>query len=111
MVSLIDACEMPSALPPRLVLLKSRVMEHRTAFDLNEVVSVDPSSTPRTFLDPAVTVQTPRMRERPVPSVPPSAAVTDERVRIGKGPREWVLGTIYSLSWYLDQYLRCQAPL
>ena len=34
--------------------------ENGTAFDLNEVVSVDPSSAPRTFLDLAVAVQTPQ---------------------------------------------------
>ena len=30
--------------------------ENRTAFDLKKVVSLDPSSAPRTSLDPAVTV-------------------------------------------------------
>ena len=58
--------------------------ENRTAFYLNVVVSMDPSSAHRTFFDPAVTVQIPRMRKRPVSSAPPSAAVTDKRVKTEK---------------------------
>ena len=62
--------------------------ENRTAFDLNEVVSVDPMSAPRTSLDPAVTVEKPRTRKRSVSSVPSSAAVTDGRVRSGEAQKK-----------------------
>ena len=48
---------------------------------------MDPSSPHRTFFDPAVTVQIPRMRKRPVSSAPPSAAVTDKRVKTEKAQR------------------------
>ena len=51
--------------------------ENRTAFDINKVVSMDPSSAPKTFLDPAVALQIPRMRRRSVSSVPLSASVTE----------------------------------
>ena len=62
--------------------------ENRTAFDLNVVVSVDPSSAPRTSFDQADTTQTPRTRKRSVSSVPPSAAVTDGRGRSGEAQRK-----------------------
>ena len=56
-------------------------------FNLNEVVCVRPSSAPKTSLDPAVSVQTPQTRKRLVSNVPPSAAVTDGRIRSGEAQR------------------------
>ena len=71
--------------------------ENRTAFDLNEVVSVDPSSAPRTSLDPADTTQTQRTRKRSVSSVPPSAAVTDGRGTSGEAQRKTKVARLSTL--------------
>ena len=71
--------------------------ENRTAFDLNEVVSVGPSAAHRTSLDPSVTVQTPRTRKRSVSIVPPSAAVTDGRVRSGEAQRKTKVARLSTL--------------
>ena len=73
--------------------------------DLNEVDSMDPSSASRTFLDPAVTVQIPRIRKRSVSSVPPSDAVTDKRARTAKAQKLkscWIVDTqVRAESWVL----------
>ena len=55
--------------------------ENRPDAVLNKEVSVDPNSV---FRDPAVTMQTPRTKNRSVPSGPPSAAVTEGLVRSKK---------------------------
>ena len=71
--------------------------ENRTAFDLSEVVSVNPNPAPRTSLDPAVTVQTPRTSKRSVSSVSPSAAVTDKRGRTEKAQRNTKVARLSTL--------------
>ena len=71
--------------------------ENRTAFDLNEVDSVDPSSGSKTSPDLAVTVKTPRTRKRSVSSVPPSAAFTDGRVRSGEAQRNTKIDRLSAL--------------
>ena len=83
----------------RLVFTRSRSFARRTErLSISmRVVSVDPSSAPRTSLDPADTTQTQRTRKRSVSSVPPSAAVTDGRGTSGEAQRKTKVARLSTL--------------